>query len=230
MKAATPTILVIQVAPPTGASRLLTRRMYWKPNATPADIKAMPKAVAIDIYRQKYWAKMDCDNRTTGPDFVDFDYGVNSGVGRVSKLRAKLDPLKLSPVDYVKRACAERSSFLHSLKTWQFFGAGWGNRVADVEATGVRMAVGASGKPVAPVLQQEASKAGAKTIAHSTGAATATVSLPSVHHWDFTTTIGAAILGSGLVILITYFIGNAVQNSHRASAYTKLASQPAQLK
>ena len=77
---------------------------------------------------------MGCDDRPTGPDFVDFDYGVNSGTGRVTKLRAVLDPKTLAPADYVKQACAARSSFLHSLKTWSVFGKGWGNREASWHA------------------------------------------------------------------------------------------------
>jgi lysozyme family protein len=125
-------------------------RLYWKHDASPADVKAMPKSVAIDIYRQKYWAKMGCDARPTGVDFVEFDFGVNSGVARALAYRKTLDPQNLKPVAYVKAFCAKRSSFLHGLKTWSVFGKGWGRRVADVEATGVRMALGAAGKPVAP--------------------------------------------------------------------------------
>jgi lysozyme family protein len=59
-------------------------RLYWKHDASPADVKAMPKSVAIDIYRQKYWAKMGCDDRPSGVDFVEFDFGVNSGVAAPS--------------------------------------------------------------------------------------------------------------------------------------------------
>ncbi|MGY3589356.1 glycoside hydrolase family 108 protein [Bradyrhizobium sp. USDA 4350] len=194
-------------------------RMYWKPDATPADVKAMPKSVAIEIYRAKYWAKMGCDERVAGPDFVDFDYGVNSGVGRVAKLRAKLDPLKLSPVAYVKRVCAERSAFLHSLRTWDAFGKGWGRRVAEVEATGVRMATGAAGKPVAPVLKKEATNAAAKAITHSTaGASTGAATAPVLHHLDFTTVAGWVAAGV-LVIGTVWFVWHAVQANHRANAY-----------
>jgi lysozyme family protein len=119
--------------------------MYWKPNATAEDVKAMPKSVAIDIYRQKYWAKMGCDDRPAGVDFVDFDLGVNSGVGRTASFRKALDPQNLSPVAYVKAHSAKRMSFLQSLRTWSVFGKGWGKRVADVEAFGVRLALGAKG-------------------------------------------------------------------------------------
>ena len=198
-------------------------RMYWKPNASAADVKAMPKSVAIDIYRQKYWAKMDCDNRPTGPDFVDFDLGVNSGIGRTLQFRKALDPQNLSPVAYVKAQCAKRSAFLQSLRTWAFFGKGWGRRVADVEATGVRMALSAAGAPVEPQLKKEAATAAKKSIAHSTAAATTGASAPAVHHWDPSTKAGLIVIGIAVTIAVVYFAWNAVQNAHRAVAYTEAA-------
>jgi lysozyme family protein len=194
-------------------------RKYWKPEATPADVKAMPKQVAIDIYRQKYWAKMGCDARPNGVDFVEFDFGVNSGVKRSLDYRKQLDPQKLSPVAYVKAFCAKRSSFLHSLRTWSCFGKGWGRRCADVEATGVRMALGAAGKPVAPTLKKEATNSAAKAITHSTaGASTGTTVAPVINHLDFTT--AASWIIAGLLIAGTvWFVWHAVQANHRANAY-----------
>jgi lysozyme family protein len=196
-------------------------RMYWKSGATPEDVKAMPKSVAIDIYRQKYWAKLDCDNRASGPDFVDFDYGVNSGVGRVTALRKTLDPQKLAPIAYVKAACAARSSFLHGLRTWSVFGKGWGRRVADVEATGVQMAAGATGQPVAPVLKKEAAKASKKAVGHSTAAASTGAAVPALPHWDASSKAGLIFIGLIGAFGLAYFVWNAVQNAHRAAAYTE---------
>jgi lysozyme family protein len=202
-------------------------RKYWKYDATPADVRSMPLSVAVEIYRKKYWAVMGCDDRATGPDFVDFDYGVNSGTGRVTKLRAVLDPKQLTPVAYVKAACAARSSFLHSLRTWSVFGKGWGRRVADVEATGVRMALGAAGQPIAPTLQKEAKDAAKSAVKHAT-AATGTVAapasqaphLPDPSTIDTSSKAGLIFLGIIVALGVTYFVWNAVQNAHRAAAYT----------
>jgi lysozyme family protein len=190
-------------------------RLYWKHDASPADVKAMPKSVAIDIYRQKYWAKLGCDARPAGVDFVEFDFGVNSGVKRALAYRSALDPQKLKPVAYVKAYCAKRSSFLHGLKTWAVFGKGWGRRVADVEAAGVRMAAGAAGKPVAPVLKKEAAQNSGKAIGHSTAGAGTGFTLP---HIDFATLTGTALVVVGVVVL-AYFVWHAVQSNHRANAY-----------
>lgn len=194
-------------------------RMYWKHDASPADVKAMPKSVAIDIYRKKYWAKMGCDERPSGVDFVEFDFGVNSGVSRSLSYRKALDPKKLPPVAYVKAFCAKRSSFLHSLRTWSIFGKGWGRRVADVEATGVRMAAGATCKPVAPVLKKEANKAAAKAITHSTaGASTGATVAPVLNHVDFSTVAGW-VIASAVVVATVWLVWHAVQANHRADAY-----------
>lgn len=198
-------------------------QMYWRPLATAADVRAMPKSVAIDIYRQKYWAKMDCDNRPAGVDFVDFDLGVNSGTGRTAQFRKRLDPLKLSPVEYVKKQCGMRSSFLQGLKTWSVFGKGWGRRVADVEATGVRMALGASGQPVAPALKKQAAKAAKKSVAHSTGAASAGATVPALDQFGLSTA-GLIFIGVIAVAVIGYFVWNAVQNHHRTEAYKAAAT------
>lgn len=209
---------------------IIDARKHWKPNATPADVRAMPKSVAIEIYRQKYWAVMKCDDRPAGVDFVDFDLGVNSGVGRTAQFRKRLDPQQLAPIAYVKSQCGMRSSFLHSLNTWAVFGAGWGKRVADVEATGVRMAAGATGQPVGPVLKKEAAKASKKAITHATTAATGTAAstgapavLPDPSTIDASTKAGLIFLGIVVVLGITYFVWNAVQNAHRAAAYTQAA-------
>jgi lysozyme family protein len=202
-------------------------RMYWLPNATADDVKRMPKSVAIEIYRQKYWAKMHCDERPAGVDLVDFDTGVNSGVGRTEQFRKRLDPQNLSPVAYVKAQCAMRLSFLHALRTWSVFGGGWGKRVANVEAKGVRMALGAEGKPLAPSLNKEA-KAAAKKSAGHVGGATGTVAapasqLPDPSSFDTTTKVGLCILGVVVALGVAYFVWHAVQNYHRSQAYKEAA-------
>ena len=201
-------------------------RMYWKSDAEAADVKAMPKSVAIDIYRQKYWAKMGCDDRPAGVDFVDFDLGVNSGVGRTASFRKALDPQKLSPIAYVKAHSAKRMSFLQGLRTWSVFGKGWGRRVADVEAFGLRLAAGASGKPIAPVLKKEAASAAKKSIGHATAGATTSAgapTLPDVSGIDVSHTVGRVLFGIGVTLIVAYFIWHAIQQGHRANALSAAA-------
>jgi lysozyme family protein len=203
-------------------------RMYWKADATPADVKAMPKYVAIQIYQRKYWAKMGCDARPSGVDFVEFDFGVNSGVARSLKYRAAMPAL--APVAYVKEFCKRRSSFLQGLKTFSVFGKGWSRRVADVEATGVAMALRAAGQPVAPAVKQEAKAATTKAVKNATGAtgaaggtAASAPQLPDISTIDASSKAGMIFIGIVVVGVVAYFVWNAVKNAQRAQAYNAVA-------
>lgn len=131
-------------------------RMYWKPGATAADVKAMPKSVAIAIYQQKYWARMRCDELRGGVDYAIADYGVNSGVGRAGKVLRRLMKLPdntsafsdelirtaagKDPHELVNAICDERMHFLRGLSTFDHFGKGWSRRVAEVRAFAITLA------------------------------------------------------------------------------------------
>lgn len=115
-------------------------KRYWKKDATAADVKAMPKEVAINIYASKYWKTpyYDCDKLAPGVDLAVFDFGVNSGPARAKKY------LDLSvggdASDTVTKICDKRLSFLRSLKTWSTFGRGWESRVKGIKAKALQMA------------------------------------------------------------------------------------------
>jgi lysozyme family protein len=141
-------------------------RKYVRPDATAADVRAMRLDEAKAIYRAKYWDAQRCNELPAGVDYVVFDYGVNSGIGRSGKVLRRA--LKLTDdssfvndaVVTAARAadaktlaatiCDERLRFLQSLKTWPVFGAGWGRRVAEVKAVSLAMAVGAPTPDVKP--------------------------------------------------------------------------------
>ncbi len=140
-------------------------RMYWKHGATAADVRAMPLDVAKQIYRSKYWDAISGDELPSGVDLAVFDYGVNSGIHRAVMVLQRLlgvaddgvigphtlDTLKShSPRILVTDICNERLSFLQRLKTWRLFGRGWGRRVAEVKALGLKMAT--PGLPAEPKL------------------------------------------------------------------------------
>lgn len=131
-------------------------RMYWRPGATAADVRSMPKDVAIKIYQAKYWATLNCDALPAGLDYSLFDYGVNSGIGRAGKVLRRL--LGLPATTYVvdqtvlaavaKRDVKqlitalndERMRFLRGLGTFGVFGRGWTSRVNSVRAISLHMA------------------------------------------------------------------------------------------
>lgn len=138
-------------------------RMYWKPNASAADVRAMPKSVAEQIYRDKYAAVVQYDLLPAGVDYAVLDYGINSGVGRAAKVLQRLvgapvdgkiglttlsATLRNDPADLVNRMCDERMAFLRGLKTWPTFGRGWSSRVTGLR----RAALGMVGKYPEPTL------------------------------------------------------------------------------
>lgn len=122
-------------------------KRYWKAGATAADVKAMPKSVAIDIYAKKYWktSYYDCDTLQPGVDLAVFDFGVNSGPARAKKY------LDLSvggdAKDTITKLCDKRLAFLKGLSTWPTFGKGWESRVTGIKTKSLQMA---SQKPLEP--------------------------------------------------------------------------------
>lgn len=136
-------------------------RRYINKSGTAEDVRRMPLSVAKEIYRTRYWNKVEGDKLFDGVDLAVFDYGVNSGIGRALP---DFKPYRdLPPVAAIKALCARRMRFLRALRTWSTFGRGWGPRVANVEAIGVKMALTAQKLPPKEVqrkLEIEAKKAG----------------------------------------------------------------------
>lgn len=131
-------------------------RKYVKPDATAADVRAMPLDEAKAIYRARYWDALRCDELPAGVDYAVFDYGVNSGVARAGKVLRRLLELsdamsavtddviaaarRRNAAELVEAICDERLAFIKRLKTWRVFGPGWGRRVAEVRAAALAMA------------------------------------------------------------------------------------------
>ena len=59
-------------------------RKYWKADATPADVKAMPKAVAADIYRKHYARPIRYDDLPAGFDYSVLDAEISAAIQRRS--------------------------------------------------------------------------------------------------------------------------------------------------
>jgi lysozyme family protein len=207
-------------------------RKYWKPHATAEDVKVMPLQVAQDIYRDKYWAVVHGDDIAAGLDICTFDSAVNSGTGRAWKwlgsaignpssayatLAAASQQTKDVPAA-VKKFCQTRLSFLHALKTWSVFGKGWGRRVAELQALGVRIALEATGKTKEEV-KKDLSKEVTQTTKKNTGdlaktttaGSTTGVGTWSLWEWDFTH-VAILIVTVGIVL----WLGRKVVQNHQA--------------
>lgn len=143
---------------------LADARRYWKPGATAADVKVMPRAIAVGIYDAKYWDAQRCDELHSGVEDSLYDYGVNSGIGRSGKVLRRLLGLpdntsvvsaevvaaarKRDPKVLINAINDERMRFLKALRTWPTFGKGWGRRVTEVRAFDLKLAAKPMSAPV----------------------------------------------------------------------------------
>ena len=119
-----------------------------------AAMRALGPADVSPLYKKNYWDKVRGDDLPAGVDYACFDFAVNSGVGRASKVLQQtvgvnpdgaIGPATLGAVksqnarDIAKEICEIRLNFLQSLPTWADFGKGWGARVARVEEMALKM-------------------------------------------------------------------------------------------
>lgn len=135
-------------------------------------VRNITMAEALAIYRAEYWAPTaERYNLVPGVDLATYDAGVNAGVSRA--VRWLMGAVGGPDHETVKKICAARLSFKQGLAIWKSFGRGWTNRVVDVEAKGVKMALEAKAeKPaVQQKLEEEAKAADRKAKAQGTGAA-----------------------------------------------------------
>lgn len=146
-------------------------RMYWKPNATADDVRTMPRSIAMDIYRNHYWAPIKGDDLPSGVDDSVYDYGINSGNGRAGKVLrrvlgeptndwhitpAVLTALSKRDINAVIDAVNdERMAFLQSLAIWPTYRTGWTIRVREVRAFSHELAAGPALAPAPSPIPSE---------------------------------------------------------------------------
>lgn len=128
---------------------LADARAFWFPTATANDVRTMPKTVAQQIYKSKYWNAVNGDNLPAGVDDTVFDYGVNSGNSRSGKVLRRVlgmsdtdwhvtdqvvaECKKRDPKAVISAINAERLKFLEGLAIWPTYGRGWTTRVKEVQ-------------------------------------------------------------------------------------------------
>jgi len=118
-------------------------------------VRYIRNADLLEIYRRQYADAVHFDELPAGVDLVTLDYGVNSGPGKaIPALQAaagvkadghfgmvSLAAVRARPAaDIINKICDGRLSFMHRLKTWQFFGKGWASRVYQVRMMALLMA------------------------------------------------------------------------------------------
>lgn len=180
-------------------------RLYWKPNATAADVKSMPKSVASEIYKKHYANAIHYDDLPAGVDYAVLDYGINSGIIRAVKVLQRIvadqpdgiigeitltDIRKHDPVELINKIYDERLAFLRSLRTWSTFGKGWSRRVREGRALSLKLAEKYKG--VKPTISVSSKNLGAGAVI-AAGAGVAT-SYPHLWHYIVPGTLAAAVL------------------------------------
>jgi lysozyme family protein len=131
----------------------------------------MPRGVACEIYKLKYWAALDGDELPPGVDYSVFDYGVNSGWVRSGKVLRRVLALPITdwhvtsevieklhtlhPASVVTAINNERMAFLMGLPTWSHFQGGWSARVKSVNAYSEHLAHDFESEPPKPHVTPE---------------------------------------------------------------------------
>jgi len=218
-------------------------RRYWKGGASAADVKAMPRSIAVAIYRAKYWDALRCDDLPPGVDYAMFDYGVNSGIGRAGKVLRRVLGIDASdwkvtdavlaqaslrkPEAVVRAICDERDRFLRSLKTWPVFGKGWGRRVNEVRKAATAMANDVPAENAVTVEPNRAKGIPAKPAVANPSVVAATATVIPVIASGATTASGfdsETVLIVGIVVAVAIIVvAGFVSWKHKKRAETPMA-------
>jgi lysozyme family protein len=232
-------------------SRGITQRewnTYVRAHSTsglPADVWKAPQAAVVDIYRTQYWNLVAGDQWPKGIDLCVYDAGVNSGLGKslvwsraalaqgtgtFVSLAAAASAAR-DKVAIIHRFQARRLAFLEALRTWAYFGKGWGRRVAGIEALAVKMSLEDQGRPP-EVVATELSKKGQTAANASKTAGGGAVAAPSAaathasthaHNVDWTTWAVDATILIVTIAVVAYLLHKWYANQVRAAAFKQVS-------
>lgn len=114
-----------------------------------AEVKALTKAKATDIYRENYWNKVSGDDLPAGVDYATLDFAIHSGPARAVKMLQKVVGVdqdgvigaktlaavrKMAADRIINELCDARLAWLKGLGTFSTFGKGWTSRVSRVRS------------------------------------------------------------------------------------------------
>lgn len=198
-------------------------KAFWMPSATPNDVRTMPRSVAQQIYRPKYWEEVNADNLPAGVDDAVFDYGVNSGNSRAGKVLRRVlglpdtnwhvtdeviaEAKRRDPVALVNAICDERLKFLQSLRIWPIYKNGWSARIKEVRQFATQLAAHNASPvsnpvplpPVAPALPTGKGRVQPPpTVPVTTSGGAIAVALATASHW-----LGAHPAATAAIVIAT---------------------------
>jgi len=127
-----------------------------------ADVRALSRAEATEIYRRQYWSPIRGDELPGGVDYAMFDFAINSGPRRAAEYLQRVVGADVdghvgihtlacvrarAPNEIVRQLCAARLRFLKRIRDrrtrkplWLHFGKGWQRRVDAVAEFALRLA------------------------------------------------------------------------------------------
>ena len=137
---------------PGGRTNLGVTQRAWEAflnrDVTETEMRGLTPEAVKPFYKAMYWDKIKGDQLPNGVDYAAYDFAVNSGVGRATKMLQQiagvlvdgsLGPKSMGairecdPEQVVDALCDMRLDFLKRLPTFETFGKGWSRRVAEVK-------------------------------------------------------------------------------------------------
>ncbi len=139
---------------PGGMTNLGVTRLVWeiwvKRRVTDDEMRALTPELVGPMYKKMYWDGVKGDELPKGLDYAMFDFAVNAGPWRATKiLQAALDVTvdgmlgkktlaaieKADQKELLELFTLGKEAFYKSLEGFNTFGKGWMNRVVHVQQT-----------------------------------------------------------------------------------------------
>jgi lysozyme family protein len=144
---------------PGGMTNLGVTKSTWENwigrQSDEAEMRNLTPAKVEPLYKKKYWDAVRADELPNGGiSYLVFDFAVNAGVGRsIKTLQTAVGVASdgwfgpttmaaveaLDPHELIERFSKAKEDFYRSLPTFEVFGKGWMNRVADVKEKATAM-------------------------------------------------------------------------------------------
>ena len=137
---------------PGGMTNLGVTKQVWEEwtgrESNEAEMRALTPELVETLYKVRFWDACRCDEMPSGIDYLVFDFAVNAGPSRSSKILQAavgvpadgvIGPVTLAAVkaipenELVEKFSQAKEDFYRSLNTFETFGKGWLNRVAAVK-------------------------------------------------------------------------------------------------
>ena len=144
---------------PGGMTNLGVTKATWENwvgrRSDEAEMRSLTPAKVEPMYKKKYFDVVRGGELPPGIDYLVFDFAVNAGAGRAIKtLQSSVGvtpdggfgPITMAavqsaePQDLIERFSQAKEDFYRSLSTFETFGKGWLNRVAEVKEIASKMA------------------------------------------------------------------------------------------